>query len=268
LEKEKNKLTLSMSAIVILGAGNVATHLSRALQNAGFTILQVYSRTKASAQALSDKLGCAYCTEYDQIVRDAAFYIYALKDSVLDEAIEILKIPTAVHVHTAGSVSLTVFEGKVSRYGVIYPLQTLSKNKNIDFREVPLFVEGCNAEVTALLLEMAGCISQHCRQIDSRQRAALHLAAVFCCNFVNCMYAVADEVVTQADLPFDVLLPLISETAGKISSLSPAEAQTGPAVRYDTNIMNKHLDMLADKPQLQEIYQKMSDLIFEMCRKA
>ncbi len=247
--------------IVILGAGNIATHLAKALKNKGFTIVQIYSRTAESAKALSDILNTPYITEIDDLYKNAAVYIYALKDSALATLISQINVPEAIHVHTAGSVSLNIFKDKTSRYGVIYPLQTFSKAKNIDFENIPLLVEGNNAETTKILMDIANRLSTQCFQVNSEQRAKLHLSAVFACNFTNYMYAIAEELVTESNLPFDILKPLIAETADKIKNLSPKLAQTGPAVRYDANILEKHIAMLKHKPELMKIYEELSEQI-------
>ncbi|MBP1676230.1 MAG: hypothetical protein H6Q20_789 [Bacteroidetes bacterium] len=253
-----------MNSIVIIGAGNVATHISQALQKSGFKIIQIYSRTQAAAKTLANILNASYTSDIESICRTADLYLYALKDNALEFAIKKVSVPEALHVHTAGSVPISVFEHVTPRYGVLYPLQTFSKTKHTEFNNVPVLVEGNNPETTDVLMSIAQKISTNCYPIDSEQRAALHLAAVFCCNFVNSMYNVAEKIVSEAGLPFNILQPLIDETAEKIHHLLPAQAQTGPAVRYDTKIIEKHLEMLNGNPQLQHIYREISSLIFDM----
>ena len=247
--------------VVVLGAGNVATHLAKALKNNGFTIAQIYSKTIASAKSLADSIESDYSTELTEIYKHADIYIYALKDSALEYIISQNIIPNAIHLHTAGSVSIDIFEGKAENYGVLYPLQTFSKTKEVDFSKVPLLVEGNNDETTKLLLNIARQLSDSCSLANSTQRMKLHLAAVFACNFSNYMYSIAEEIVTESELPFEILKPLIAETADKIKTLAPQAAQTGPAVRYDTNVMDKHLSMLKNKPELADIYKTLSNQI-------
>lgn len=248
--------------IVMLGAGNVATHLSMSLQQNGFTIVQVYSQTVDSAKQLSNQLKAGFTCKYEEIYKGADIYIYALKDSALESIIFEINQPDAIHVHTAGSVSIDVFKAKAKKYGVIYPLQTFSKTKKLNFKEVPLFIEGNNTETTGFLLDIANQLSDHCYTLDSDQRKKIHLSAVFACNFTNLMYSMAAELIEEANLPFDILKPLIAETADKIKYLSPEKAQTGPAVRYDINIISEHIKMLQDQPELLKVYKDLSDLIY------
>lgn len=249
--------------IVMLGAGNVATHLSKVLQHKGFTIVQVYSRSAGTAKQLSDQLKVGFTCRYEDIYKGADIYIYALKDSALESMISNINQPDAVHVHTAGSVSVNVFRNKAKKYGVIYPLQTFSKTKELNFREIPLFVEGNNLSTTRYLINIANQLSDHCYILDSDQRKKVHLSAVFACNFTNLMYRIANELIEDTGLPFDILKPLITETAGKVMHLLPGQAQTGPAVRYDINIISEHIKMLQDRPELAKVYKDLSDLIYQ-----
>ena len=147
------------------------------------------------------------------------------------------------------------------RYGVLYPLQTFSKQRKVSFDEIPFFVEANQREDVDLLKSIASALSDQIYEVTPEQRKSLHLAAVFACNFTNHMYALAAGLLEKYGLPFDVLLPLIDETAGKVHELSPLIAQTGPAVRYDRNVINNHLNMLADEPAIQEIYRIVSENI-------
>lgn len=251
----------------MLGAGNVATHLSKTLQQNGFTIVQVYSQTTAAAKQLSNQLKVGFTCKYEDIYKGADIYIYALKDSALESIISKINQPDAVHIHTAGSVSVNVFSDKAKNYGVIYPLQTFSKTKELNFKEIPLFIEGNNLTTTHFLLDIANQLSDHCYTLDSDQRKKVHLSAVFACNFTNLMYRMANELIEDANLPFDILKPLIAETADKVMHLSPDKAQTGPAVRYDINIISEHIKMLQHKPELLKVYKDLSDLIYQRSTK-
>lgn len=248
--------------IVIIGAGNLATHLSRALQQAGEQIVQVYSRTNNSASELAALLAVPYTTNLDEIVADADVYFYAISDDALESLLQLSFAPDAIHVHTAGSVSMDVFVGKKSNYGVFYPLQTFSKKKQVDFKIIPVFIEASSPEVESTLFKLAHAVSEQVYKTNSEQRQKLHVSAVFACNFVNHLYQIAYEMVKSIDLPFDVLKPLILETAQKVMQLSPEEAQTGPAKRNDQGVINKHLDVLGDEhPSLKKLYQDLSDMI-------
>ena len=224
--------------IVFIGAGNLATHLSMALQQAGYDVAQVYSRTEDSAQRLAGKLKCGMTTRIEELYNDADIYI----------------CEEALYLHTAGSIPMSVFSGKCRRYGVLYPLQTFSKNRDVQFDEIPIFIEGSSPETTATLQKIGREISGQVLEATSEQRRHLHLAAVFACNFTNHLYAIAAELLEKQHLPFDTLRPLIRETAAKIESLTPIDAQTGPAIRYDRNVMQRHIDDNDEK----EIYRLLS----------
>lgn len=247
--------------LVFIGAGNLATHLSLALQQSGQQIVQVYSRTASSASELADLLHVPFTTHTDEIVADADVYFYAVSDDALESLIQLPIAPKAIHVHTAGSVSMAVFQSKKEKYGVFYPFQTFSKAKQLDFGKIPVFIEASHPEVEVILCALANGISNNVHQINSDQRLKLHIAAVFACNFVNHLYHVASDMLKSADLPFEVLKPLILETADKVMQLTPEEAQTGPAKRNDIGIINRHLDALSESPDLINVYQKLSDMI-------
>lgn len=243
--------------IVVIGAGNVATHLSQALHGAGHRILQVYSRTRESAQLLASRLGCPYATSLDAVRGDAQVYILCVKDSVLEEVARGLqgRIGDALVLHTAGSMPMEVLP--YPRRGVLYPMQTFSRDRQVDFAEIPLFIESATDE--PLLRELAQSISRHVYAMGSEQRKHLHVAAVLACNFVNHMYALSSDVLQEAGIPFEVMLPLIDETARKVHNLSPLQAQTGPAVRFDQNVMQAHEAMLPT--DVREIYRLLSQSI-------
>lgn len=242
---------------VFIGAGNLATRLSLELVRAGVSVVQVYSRTEASAARLAGRLECRWTTDLAEVVADADLYLFSVKDTALPELVARLKPNGALWVHTAGSMPMELFAGHAGRYGVLYPLQTFSREREVDFRRVPLFVEASSEADEALLLELAGRLSGNVRLLSSEKRKSLHLAAVFACNFTNHMYVLAERVLAEQGIPSDVLLPLIDETAAKVHAMTAAEAQTGPAVRYDENVINKHLAML-DDPELKELYRSIS----------
>lgn len=253
--------------IVMLGAGNVATHLSFALQKADIKICQVYSRTEASAVKLANQLNTAFTTVISDVFIDADIYIYCLKDSILEEIIPQIKVPEAIHIHTAGSINVDIFAPYFNNYGVLYPLQTFSKNKAVNFSEIPMFIEASNAEVEEKLYGLAHLLTSKVYVITSEQRIKLHLAAVFACNFTNYMYTLSSEIVKEANMEFDILIPLISETAEKIKLLPPLDAQTGPAVRMDLNVITKHLALISEIPDMKLIYEELSRQIYKKYNK-
>ena len=151
-----------------------------------------------------------------------------------------------------------------SRYGILYPLQTFSMERAVNMREVSLFVEASDEETMARIEGLAHGLSDRVFRADSKRRARLHIAAVFACNFANAMYTASARLLEEHGLSFDAMLPLIDETARKVHGLHPREAQTGPAVRRDENVMNKHLEMLEEEPELRDLYEKISKSIQEI----
>lgn len=255
------------SRIVMIGAGNLATQVAIALQQSGNEIVTVYSRTESSAQQLAQKLACSYTTQLNEVATNADLYLFAVKDSALSEVLAQMPSTSGVWAHTAGSMPLAVFEEvHHAKCGVFYPLQTFSKERNVDMSVVPIFIEGCSDDVSSYLITVAQTLSSHVYNANSTQRRGLHLAAVFACNFTNHMYHLAAEILAEQELPFEALLPLIYETATKVTSMTPQEAQTGPAVRYDENVINKHISLLQDN-RLKELYTSLSNNIHRYSQK-
>lgn len=257
------KRSIEDTSIVFIGAGNLATNLAKALYQKGFRIVQIYSRTEESATALAQAVEAESTTDLSAVVEDAQLYIVSLKDAPFVQLLPeiVAGKRKGLWVHTAGSIPMNVWEGQVERYGVFYPMQTFSKQREVDFRDIPIFVESHLAEDTHFLKEIAAALSERVYEATSEQRKSLHLAAVFTCNFTNHMYALAAELLKKYELPFEVMLPLIDETARKVHEVEPRAAQTGPAIRYDENVINGHLQMLADEPEMQELYRLISGSI-------
>ena len=249
--------------IVLIGAGNVATHLGIALQKTGFEIMQIYSRTEVSASLLGNRLSVPFVTCLENITKDADIYIVSVKDDALCKLIpDIVKDrEKALFVHTAGSMPMNVWESYAPRHGVLYPMQTFSKGREIDFNTVSFFLEANSMTDLHLLKNLASTLSPKVYEASTEQRSYLHISAVFVCNFTNHMYDLSAQLLQKHGLPFDAMLPLIDETARKVHVLHPHEAQTGPAIRRDTNVMGKHLHMLTNEPYTKELYKMISDSI-------
>lgn len=255
------RIMTDVKRIVLIGAGNMATRLSLALYEQGYNFVQVYSRTIQSAQRLAQLLGnIPYTNNIETLYNDADLYLFSVSDNALPDLIEQMPANNALWVHTAGSVPLDVFVDKTTRYGVLYPMQTVSRSRAIDWSEVPIFIEANGNNDTALLGRVASSISQQVTPANSQQRQALHLAAVFACNFSNHMYAIAEHLLNRQGLNFDVMKLLIRETEQKAEQMSPVQGQTGPAVRNDINVMNKHLSLLEGTPE-GKLYQIISENI-------
>lgn len=246
--------------IVFIGAGNLATRLSLAMQRVGMQIGQVYSHTEASARQLATRLGCPWTNDLSALQEDGDLYVFSLKDTVLSDVISKVKPNNGMWVHTAGSMPMSIFEGYAQRFGVLYPLQTFSKGRNVNFDVIPIFLEANTDKNADFLKNIASALSENVRFMSSEKRRSLHLAAVFACNFTNHIYTLSYKLLENESIPADVLLPLIDETVSKIHSMPPAAAQTGPAIRYDENVINKHLAML-DDPDMQAIYRLLSQSI-------
>jgi predicted short-subunit dehydrogenase-like oxidoreductase (DUF2520 family) len=235
-----------MNHIVLFGTGNVATHLFDAFKNSeDFKIIQVYNHASESLQAFKDQV--AITTNLDEIA-PADIYILALKDDVLAELSKKIKETDALVLHTSGAVSKEVLN-KFKNHGVFYPLQTFSKNKEVDFSNIPICIEANTKASTNSLKELASEISEKIFEISSQQRKSLHVAAVFVSNFVNFLYTEGEKICQDNQIPFEILHPLILETASKVTKMSPLESQTGPAKRKDQDVINSHLELLNEEQQ-------------------
>lgn len=246
--------------IALIGAGNVATCLGPRLKEAGHEITAVYNRTVESARILADRLGATYTTDLKAVpASDAA--IVMLKDDALKELAPAIagSLNSALLLHTAGSVPMDIWcEAGAQKYGVLYPMQTFSKESRIDWSQVPLFIEGSSDQTLNDIRLLALTISPDVTPLSSEGRRKLHLAAVFTCNFSNHMYAIAEQLLKTEGVPFRVMLPLVRETARKVESIKPQDAQTGPAVRGDRKIIQEHLALLKDNPEYAELYRLIS----------
>lgn len=247
--------------IVIIGSGNLATQLSLALKEAGKDIIQVYSRTEEHARALAERIGCGFTTSVDDVNRKADLYIVSIKDDAI-RAMAAKLAGVATVIHTAGSIPMNVFHGHADHYGVLYPMQTFSKNRKVDFREIPCFIEASDAETLAVIRQLAERISDHVVDCDSERRKKMHLAAVLACNLTNHCYRLAERVVEAEQIDFHLFQPLIMETARKVAEMSPRDAQTGPMVRNDKSVMEMQLQMLPDR-RTRDLYRLMAESIYE-----
>lgn len=246
--------------VICIGSGNVATHMTIALKTAGACIDQIWSRNIEHAAALANVVGAMPVSDLSEVDTDADLIVIAVKDDAIAEVCSALKGVQALVVHTSGATGLDVLSS-FENYGVLYPLQTFSKSRPIDFNKVPLFVEANNRKVLDELKVIASRLSPLIYEATSDQRKTLHLSAVFACNFVNHLYALGNQILQDNGLDFEMLRPLILETAEKVQYDLPLNVQTGPAVRDDQQTILKHLELLDGKPHLQEIYQTLSKSI-------
>lgn len=254
--------------VVIVGSGNVAESLARAVAVAdGLRLVQIVARNAARGAALAALTGTRTTADSARCAA-ADLYLVAVSDRAVAEATAELRVPAhAVVAHTAGSVPIKAL-ARFPRRGVFYPLQTFTRGRAVDFSGVPCFIEGSD-ECAALQLDgFARRLGASAFRADSARRRTIHLAGVFACNFANAMYAAGERVLADAELPFEVLKPLIAETAAKAADAStPVAVQTGPAVRGDAPTLDRHRAMLAANPELEAIYTEISRYIWEISRK-
>ncbi len=247
--------------VSIIGSGNVATHLAKAFKTANVKVLSIWSNRFENALALAQKVGAQAVNELSEIAADESdILLISVKDDAIGDVAQKLIGYSGVVAHTSGSVSLAALNG-LENYGVFYPLQTFSKQKEIDFSLVPLCLEASNPLALAKLKHLAALLSKHCYDVDSEQRKILHLAAVFACNFPNYLYGIAQQLLAQHQLDFNIIKPLIIETANKIQTALPVNVQTGPAIRNDVQTLTKHEGMLQGHPEWLTIYKLLSEQI-------
>lgn len=246
--------------IVLLGAGNVATHLVKAFEEGGHDLLQIWSRKLKHARQLTQGRVAEAIGDLSDLDLSADLYVISVKDEAIADVAGRLTEVKGLVVHTSGSTSMDVLKANIA-FGVLYPLQTFSKQKPLDLRKVPLCIEASDTQSLQKLRDMARTLSDVVEEIDSGQRKVLHLAAVFACNFTNHLYHISQQLVEKRGLNFNLLKPLISETADKIYEADPKDVQTGPAIRRDNETINTHLDMLEGCADLQEIYTILSKSI-------
>ena len=243
----------------ILGTGNIAWHFAHQLHAHGYRINCIYNHRLENAQQLAEKFNCRY-TDQPSAIPHSDLYLLAVKDDSYQQLISEIIGNEAVYVHASGCLDMEILKPLSPNYGVLYPFQTLTKSKEISFQEVPLCIEASNEFTLHVLSDLAKKLQSPCYTVTSQQRAYLHLAGVFACNFTNALYGIAKQIAEQQQIDFEIIKPLIAETARKIKTLSPAEAQTGPAKRNDLIIMQKHTEMLIN-PTWKEIYKLVSKTI-------
>ena len=252
--------------VSIIGSGNLAWHLAPALDNAGFVVKEVYSRNPKHAEALTERLYQAEVkATLDFSTSPSSVFIVAVSDDAIkDVATEIILPDEAFLIHTSGSQPLSILQfAAIDTIGSFYPLQTFSKEKRVDFKTVPIFLESTHPETEKIMMTLAKAISHQVKKIGSEERKALHVAAVFASNFVNHMLTLSKEILQQNSLSLDLLKPLITETIAKSLAMGPENAQTGPASRGDMEVLDRHLEFLGEDEAVAEIYKLISQNIID-----
>ena len=260
---KKMKNGFQIKKVVIVGAGNVAWHLARALTDAGFSVVEVCSRHMASAGRLAEKIRSTALDRCEKVTPDADMYLLAVSDAQIETVARALPPVNGVVCHTSGTIPISALH-HFRHFGVFYPLQTFSRATNVDLSQVPFCIEASSEQVCRVLFDVAGKLSRKVFAVNTPQRLKLHLAAVLVNNFTNHLFGLAAAWLRENNLDPQMLLPLLNETAAKLNRLPAAQAQTGPAKRGDVSVIEKHLQLLEQKnPELHELYRLFSHQILK-----
>ena len=243
-----------MKNIILVGSGNVATHLGISLLKQGYKIKQVWSNQLKNAEILAKKLNSTATNKIDSL-QSADLYIISVKDDILENIIQ--QLNNVNIVHTSGSAELEIFKNRFQNYGVLYPLQTFKKEISLDLSNTPICIEASNPVFNKKLVDIATKLSNDIMVMDSEQRKQLHIAAVFACNFTNHMFGIANNILNKSNLDFKLLLPIIKQSIKKLDQYQPCDIQTGPAKRKDKKIIQKNINNIKDS-KTKQIYKLIS----------
>lgn len=249
--------------IVLIGSGNLAFHLGPALLKAGHTIVQLIGRSDRNTAKLAKKLDCPYSIQTEYINVNTDVYIIAVSDNAIKSFAKQIPKNDKLVLHTSGTVNANVLEIASKHYGVIYPVQTFSTDRKIKFNTVPLCLEASTEIASRKLKKLSSTLSDKIHWISHEQRQVVHLAAVFSNNFSNHLFVIAEELLNKSKLDFNMLRPLIAETAAKIQQNTPGTMQTGPAKRGDSETINKHIALLKNNKQISKIYEVITQDILD-----
>jgi predicted short-subunit dehydrogenase-like oxidoreductase (DUF2520 family) len=249
--------------IVIVGAGRIAWHLGKRLKSKGLPVAQVISRTSAKAESLGESLHIPWASSPEELLPDADWIILAVRDDAILEVAQSFApfAQNALVTHTSGGTSGVLLAPYFERYGVFYPLQSFSLEHTPVWSKIPFCVDAVMEEDVLFLKKIAKTIGNLVYRVNDEQRALLHVAAVFANNFANRCFAIAEKILDEKDLPFELLHPLMEETLAKALQDSPARMQTGPAIRGDAETVKKHMNLLSENIEWREIYREMSENI-------
>lgn len=249
--------------IVLIGSGNVATVFGKLLKKTGHNIAQVVSKNKEHALELAGVLQAGSTTYLENVYTDADMYIIAVADYAIKDIAESLHLTEKIVVHTSGAVSKNILQHTSENYGVLYPLQSL--RKEISYKPlIPLLIDGSNSKTLSIIRSLAESISPKASVADDEQRLKLHVAAVIAANFSNHLYTLTADYCNKENIRFDMLIPLIQETANRLNEFAPKDIQTGPAVRGDYTTIQKHLELLSGYPQMKNLYESISQSITDL----
>lgn len=249
---------------MLIGAGNVAWHMGHVLSRQGIKILQVCNRSAPPGFELAESLGSVYVKDLSDVNRETDIIIIAVSDDVIGKlACSLGFLKYGILVHTAGGVHIDVLSANATSYGVFYPLQTFTKGRPLDFKSIPLIIEANDAGTLARLRKLAVCFSDKVYEMNSEIRMILHLTAVLTSNFSNHLIALSEIILKEHKLPLDLLNSLLTETLSKAFDTGPGKAQTGPAVRGNRKVIEKHLELLRKYPQIQKVYLTLSESLMQ-----
>lgn len=247
--------------ISIIGSGNVAWHLAKFFHTNGHRITTIYNRSAATGEQLAAEVSASFASLEEEIDTKSDLLILAIKDDAIEEILTNIRPQQGgIVLHTAGATPMSVLE-KFDRYGVIYPPQSLNKEIESNLSEIPFALEGSDIATQDAILQLMQSLAPKSFACDSRQRLALHVAAVFVNNFVNALYQIGYNILEKKNLDFELLRPIILETAKKVQNNLPQDTQTGPAVRNDKKTINRHLELLSDKETTRQIYQQLTSFL-------
>jgi len=249
--------------ISVLGSGNVASHLARKFVAEGVSIDCVFSRNRATGQILADEVGADFTDNLRQIPQDSDAYLFMLSDTANVEIAKSISLPDdKIYIHTSGSLPKEIF--KQENAAVMYPFQTFSRDVKIeDYSSIPVCIEASNNEALCEVHSLAGKMSQHIYKLTFEQRKILHIAGVFVSNFMNHSVFLGQKLLSENNIPIEILNPLLRQSFGKILAADAYSSQTGPAVRGDRKIIDSHIDMLASEENFAEVYKVMSESILK-----
>ena len=256
---------MTTPTIVLVGAGRIGTHLAQRLKGKGLPVAQVISRTAAHARPLAELLRTDWSDDWSEIRQDADWVILAVRDDAIEPVARLLApyLSDSLVTHTSGATPGAVLAAHFDRYGVFYPLQSFSPARMPIWSKIPFCVDAHQETDLAFLKKVAKIIGNLVYQVNDEQRAVLHVAAVFANNFANHCFAIAEKILEDTALPFEMLHPLMEETLAKALQDSPARMQTGPAMRGDADTMQRHLKLLEAHPKWQALYEQLSASIAE-----
>lgn len=249
--------------IALIGSGNVASHLAKSLANKGLMITGIYGRNHVTAQELAELTGAKWGPISELNTSENDLIIISVPDNGIEEVLSQIPRGDTLFAHTSGSLELSILNKLGKRKAVFYPLQTFSKEKEINFENIPIMVEAKTDDDLEQMEKLALKLSPKVFRISSAQRKKIHIAAVFSSNFTNYLYHIAEDLLAKDNIPFEIIQPLIVETTNKIQHLKPYQAQTGPAVRNDLKTISSHLEDLESIPEYHEIYKLLSHHIIK-----